>query len=323
MRVVGGGQVHVFDAIDEGPHKAGPQELWQESVVLVWWDLKQSIGGFYRIGHEVNHPDGPMVALWSNTVSPEGVFKKTAYLPLRPQDRIAKGFGSGDGSLRFEHDGDCVWTLEDQDISATLRVHDFHPGIDCYPKHGAISEFAPHHMEVAGRVSGQLTVKGKRYEVDGLGFRDHGWGARAWDALLSHRWLSGVFGADLSFCALSWQATDDSMAQFGWVVKHDQVIYAKQLDIVAYVECDAMTTRGGHLKMTLTTGEVVEVAFEAVARSIMSYHHDVACVDTLCKITSGERTGIGDFETTSNGQQGKRRPRNLARGIIENGWHPA
>ena len=323
MKVVGGGEIQVYDQADEGPHQAGPQELWQESVVLLWWDLKQSIGGFYRIGHELNHKDGPMIALWSNTISREGIFKKTTYLPLRPQDRIARGFGSGDGSLRFEHDGDCVWTLEDQDISATLRIHDFHPGIDCYPKRGAISEFAPHHMEVAGRVSGSLKVKGRRYEVEALGFRDHGWGVRDWASLLSHRWLAGVFGEDLSFCALSWHTVDDSMAQFGWVVKRDTVIFARKLDIVAYVECDAMTTRGGRLRMTLTTDEVVEVEFEALAPSMMSFHHGIACVDTLCRISSGGRVGIADFETTANGQQGRRQPKNLARdGISGNGWYP-
>ena len=323
MEVLGGGSIHVFEAADEGPHRTGPQPQWQESVVLVWWDLKQSIGGFYRIGHEMNGKDGPMVSLWSNTVTPEGLFRKTTYLPLRPQDQSANGFGSGDGSLRYEHDGDIFWTLEEPDLTAKLRVESFHAGIDCYPKKGAISEFAPHHMEVAGRVTGSLSVKGKRYEVDGLGFRDHGWGDRAWDTLLSHRWLSGVFGPDLSFCALSWHTTGDDMAQFGWVVRHDKVIFAKQLDILAHVECDAMTTRGGQLRMTLTTGEELAVSYEAVAPSLMSFHHNVACVDTLCRIRCGERVGIGDFETTSNGQQGVRRPNRLSRGYGGDGWFPA
>ena len=146
MKVLGGGSVHVYESSDEGPHQVGPHELWQESVVLLWWDLKQSIGGFYRIGHELGHKSGPMIALWSSTVTPQGIFKKTSYLPLRPQDKIDKGFGSGDGSLRYDYDGNCVWTLEDQDIKARLRVHDFHPSIDCYPKKGALSEVraAPH-----------------------------------------------------------------------------------------------------------------------------------------------------------------------------------
>ncbi|MGQ0696626.1 MAG: DUF7065 domain-containing protein [Panacagrimonas sp.] len=322
MEIIGGGKVHVYEAIDEGPHPAGPQEMWQESVVLVWWDQAQAIGGFYRIGHELNHKDGPMIALWNNTWTPQGFFKKTAYLPLRPQDRIANGFGSGDDSLRFEYDGQCVWTLHDEEISATLRVEDFHPAIDCYPKKGAISEFAPHHAEVSGRVRGTLTAKGHTYTVNALGFRDHGWGERLWPTLLSHRWMAGVFDQDLSFCALSWHGSDDTLVQFGWIVRDDKVIYGKDVDILVHIECDAMTVRGGALKMTLTTGEVLDVTFERLANSVVSFHHGIACVDTMCRIRYGDRVGIADLETSSNPQHGTRKPQKLSRGVINNGWHP-
>jgi hypothetical protein len=323
MEIVGGGKVHVYEAVDEGPHASGPQELWQESVVLLWWDLKQGIGGFYRIGHETNHATGPMIALWSSTFSPQGHYKKTTYLPLREEDRLPNGFGSGEGTVRYTFDGQCVWTIEDEDISATLRVHDFHSSIDCYPKKGQLSEFAPHHMEVAGRVMGPLKIKGVEYQVDALCFRDHGWGERAWHTLLSHRWLAGVFGPQLSFCAISWHSIDDVLVQFGWIVRDDRIIYAKHLDIVAYVECDAMTTRGGHLRMTLTTGEELDIDFTPVAPSAMSFVHGIACVDTLSRITCGDKVGIANFETTHNGQGGKRKPAKLSRGFIENGWHSA
>jgi hypothetical protein len=321
MEVIGGGSVHVYEPKDLGSHAPGPDPIWQESVVLLWWDLKQSIGGFYRIGHELKWPDGPKIALWSCTFTPEGTFKKTTYLPLRREDQSPTSFGSGDGTHRYDFDGDCVWTIADENISAKLRVHDFHASIDCYPKHGAISEFAPHHMEVAGSVTGTLTVKGKTYNVDALGFRDQGWGNRAWDTLLSHRWLAGVVSKDFSFCLLAWHTVDDSMAKFGWVVRGDTVTYTKELDIVAYVEPDALCIRGGHAHIVLTTGEVFDLEFEALAPCAVSYHHEIACVDTLTRVTCGDMVGIANFETTANHMQGKRRPKNLSRGIIENGWH--
>ena len=72
------------------------------------------------------------------------------------------------------------------------------------------------------------------------------------------------------------------------------------------------------------TRTLIEVEFEALAPSIMSFHHGIACFDTLCRIRSGGLTGIGDFETTANGQQGKRQPKNLVRGgVSQNGWSPA
>jgi len=324
MQVIGAGSVHVFDAVDEGPHPPGPQELWQESVVLVWWDLKQGIGGMFRIGHELNWKDGAKVVLWHNTTTPQGTFKKTHYLPLRPEDQRPRGFGSGDGSVRFDHDGDCVWTLDDPDIHGILRVHDFHAAIDCYPKTGAISEYAPQHLEVAGRVSGNITVKGVDYAVDALGIRDHGWGTRSWDSLLSHRWCAGAFGPEMSFVAVSWHTVDDTMAQFGWVVRGDTVTFANLLHILALVDTDGISNRGGQVTFELTTGEVLKIDFRALAPCCVSYHHGTACADTLCEIRCGDLVGIADFESTHNAQGGKRRPSRLGKsGIIDNGWHPS
>lgn len=322
MEIVGGVKVHVYDPVDEGSHKPGPQELWQESVVLVWWDLAQGVGGFYRIGHETNWKTGPKVSLWSNTITPEGVFHKTTYLPLRKEDQGPNSFGSGDGTVRFEYDQRAIWTFDDPDLRGRLVAEDFHPGLDCYPKSGAISEFAPHHMEVSSRVTGELTVKGRTYKVNALAFRDHGWGERAWHTLMSHRWVAGVFEDGLSFCALSWYSSDDVLIRFGWVVRGDTVLYAKDVDIVAYVETDAMSVRGGHVKLTLTNGEVLDVECTQVAPTCMSFHHDICCGDTMCRIESNGKKGICDFETTHNTQGGTRRPKTFQSGIIDNGWHP-
>ena len=292
-----------------------PRSYGRRAFFWFGGDVKQSIGGVYRIGHEINHKDGPKIALWNTTITPEGIYKRTDYLPMRPHDRTATHFGCGDDSCRYDYDGNCVWTIRATDLSVTLRVHDFHAGIDCYPKSGALSKFAPHHMEVAGRVTGRVEAKGKSYEVDGLSFRDHSWGERAWDTVLSHRWLPGVFGADLSFCALSWHAVDDSLVKFGWIVRHNEVIYAKDVDIVSYVECDGATVRGGRFSMTLTTGEVFDVDFEAIAPSVMLDLHGMACVETICRVRSGDKVGIADFETTHNIQHGTRRPKRLSRGF--------
>ena len=69
MQMVGGGKMHVYPPEDEGAHPHGTEPNWQESVVLVWWDLKQSIGGYLRIGHEPNHNGGEAV-IWTNFITP-------------------------------------------------------------------------------------------------------------------------------------------------------------------------------------------------------------------------------------------------------------
>ena len=73
MKMVGGGEIKEYPPSDEGPHLPGKGELWQESVVLVWWDLKQSIGGRIRVGHEPNR-DGGKSVIWTSVFAPEGIF---------------------------------------------------------------------------------------------------------------------------------------------------------------------------------------------------------------------------------------------------------
>jgi len=83
--------------------KPGPQENWQDSVVLVWYDEKNAIGGFHRLGQEPNVKGGPMVTLWTVIVGPEGMQKRVHYKPLRETDLLPSGgFGGGDESCTAE-----------------------------------------------------------------------------------------------------------------------------------------------------------------------------------------------------------------------------
>jgi len=75
-------------------------------------------------------------------------------------------------------------------------------------------------------------MKDNEYKVDGLGIRDHGWGPRDWSTVYSHRWVAGTCGPELSFIAVSWHAIDDTISNFGWVIRGDKVTLAKKLDIL-------------------------------------------------------------------------------------------
>ncbi len=48
----------LFPTSDEVPHDIGEHPLWQESVFLVWGQIKQGIVGFHRIGQECNDNEG-------------------------------------------------------------------------------------------------------------------------------------------------------------------------------------------------------------------------------------------------------------------------
>lgn len=326
MKSTDGRELPLLDESSHSRQEAGPQPQWQDSVVLIWSDLEQGVGGVHRIGHEVNAGAGAggMVALWNSVFSPQGIYKQTRYQPLREEDLPASGgFGGGDDSCRCEYmDGEHIWTIEDTEVSARLVHRDTGPNVDCYPKRGALSDFTAGHLDIPGRVSGWLRVKGKEYRVDGLSVRDHGWGPRDWSSALSHRWISGTAGPELGFIALSWHASDDSLTTFGWVVRNGEITYAKELDILTYTEVDGATNRGGRVRFELPDGETLDIECTPLARGAASYHHGVCCIDVMCRFScNGSLTGICDFESSSNLQHGAREPGNLV-AVIENGFFP-
>ncbi len=322
MNVVGGGSVLEYGPEDEGPHPVGNQTLWQESVVLVWWDRDNRVGGMHRVGHEPNLDSGPNVTLWNHVFSPQAIFKRTASIPLREGDRTQNGFNCGDDTCVFEYTDHAIWKINDEGIKAELHVRDAHSPIDVYPKKGALGEdVAPNHMEVAARIEGSLDIDGKRYDVNGLAFRDHGWGLRDWSKFVGHRWVAGVTESGTMIFGQTFHSSDDVIVRFGCIVKDNQLTYAKDVDIVMYLEPDGLTHRGGFLEMTLTTGEVIRIDPRPAQKGVVSWIYGIACVDTICEFTYDGEYGMCDFETTNNALRGSYQPTVAINGVTANGMN--
>ncbi|MDT3671227.1 MAG: hypothetical protein ROZ37_12965 [Aromatoleum sp.] len=323
MDIVGGGKMHVYPPSEQLPHEPGPEENWQESFVLIWYDLKQSVGGFFRLGHE---PNAGRSQFMTNIFAPEGIFHRSSTLPLRPEDRRDNGLSNGDGSLGYEYDGrNIVWTVREPGIEARLVVDNWVPDINGFaPRDRAPGDrFHRDHVDAACGVRGTLTVKGRTYEVEALAVRDHGWGPRAWGGYLSHRWLLGTFDRDNSFLAVTRLTGDSPITRVGWVIRNGQAIYAEKIEVEAIILADAGTNRGGNLRMTLETGERFEAKFEPLVPCLASWVHGIICFDSMCRVRWGDRVGFGIFETTANLQAGTRRPEVLEPGTIwAEGWHP-
>ncbi|OCL15385.1 hypothetical protein AOQ84DRAFT_370422 [Glonium stellatum] len=329
LKLDGGKTLKVYGDEINVRQKPGPAANWQDSVVLVWWDEENSVGGFHRLGHEPNVEGGGRVTLWTNLISPDGIFKRTQSISLRENDLLPNGgYGSGDDTCAFEFlNGEHIWTINDTDASARIIFNDHGPNIDCFPKKGAMStEFATAHFDIPSHISGTITMKGKDYKLQGLGLRDHAWGPRDWgNTVYSHRWVCGTCGPVCSFIAVAWHSTGDKIADFGWVVRDGQVTMAKEIDLLTYMEMDSCINRGRRVRFTLTTGEVLDVECNAVpTKGLVCYYNDIACADRICKFQcSNGYSGFANFECSSNIQFGKRRPVKLVDGVMENGFTPS
>ena len=328
MEFIGRENALAYDKSHDGRQAPLGGGKWQDSTWLQWWDFENHVGGVHRIGHEYNDPDGPFCAGWTNLVTPEGIFKHVIYVPLREEDKLPNGWGGGDGTCRNEIiDDEHIWTIDspENDISARLVFKDYCSGtFRGFPSSGATFEhISAHHIDIGGSVTGTINMKGKTFPVKGQGLRDHGWGHRDVNKILSHRYITGCFGPDLWFVAYSvCNGISGTIEMFGWVVKGETVHFVKDIDMVTYAENDSASIRGGHIKLTLPDGEVLDIEHTAVAPGLMSYFHAMFNNNTLCVAECNGRQGAGHWETSMNFYQGTTPPGKMVRALAHNGYYP-
>lgn len=295
-----------FSEADELLHPASDHPLWQESVLLHWYDRAQGIGGWHRLGHEANNQGG-RAAIWSYLFDRNGwQYRRCGEVALTATDRFANGFSAG-SALRFRYErGTAYWTVEDGPLRAEIACENLYPIADPFPKADEVAaKRFPHHFEVAGRVTGTVSYEGRRINVQGHGYRDHSWGMRDWSGgMPNHRWFTGTLGDQLSFAAITAQAPSGAISRVGYIHRGGRVIHAKSVDVVAHMEPDGLTHRGGELTITLPDGELVQVRFKARA-GVLFQRGNVVMVEMICDAEGHGLQGYCDAEISSNPRAGK------------------
>ena len=93
MKVIGRDEVVWYNESHRVRQTPGKDRKWQDSNWLHWWDDKNTVGGVHRIGHEYNIDGGPKIALWSNLVTPKGIYRHVVYVPLRESESVVRRVG--------------------------------------------------------------------------------------------------------------------------------------------------------------------------------------------------------------------------------------
>jgi hypothetical protein len=190
-----------------------------------------------------------------------------------------------------------------------LECRNLYPLVDPFPAGDELAaKRFPHHFEVAGRVTGQVIYKGRTVSIDGYGYRDHSWGQRDWEnGMLNHRWFTGTLGAELSFAAITAQGSSGKLIRVGYVSRGGEVVLARFVDVVAHMEPDGLTHRGGELRLTLPDDTLVHVCFQAHA-GVLFQRGTVVMVEIMCDAQGHGMTGYCDAEISSNPRNGKAPP---------------
>lgn len=297
-----------FTEADEPLHPAQDHPLWQESVLLHWFDRKQGIGGWHRIGHEPNNAGG-RAALWSWIFNARDgwQYRSNTDVAISAGDRHATGFSAG-AALRFSYEsGVAHWRIADGETFAELECRNLFPIVDPFPPADALakSRFAK-HFETAGVVRGHVVRQGRRVDIQGFGYRDHSWGPRDWDhGMPNHRWFTGTLDGQISFCAITAQSpATGGITRVGFIHRDGRIVHALDVDVVAHLEPDGLTHRGGEITLTLPGREIFHVDFRSRA-GVLFQRGSVVMVEMLCEARGHGLQGYCDAEISSNPRQGK------------------
>jgi hypothetical protein len=327
VKVIDKGSIHIYDPKDECPHRPGPQQNWQESMVLYAFDTERQVYLFMRVSQEPNVGPG-FTTCWLNVWTPDYIYKRTDDAIPRKSGDVGDNFiapNAGLARYEFRGDGKHHWSLDDAEIQVRVVLHDYHPGFGYYDESAGflLTDVCPSHVEATGWVTGSVTLKGKTYEIAGPGWRDHSWGPRDWGGVLVHRFYPALFGRDFNFFCVMLIGKNGTKGKFGTVIQNDTVQAANDFDVVVYTAEDGVSNLGGRITLRLN-GATHILEYDLLAKPAISFHRGLACVDAMCRVRMGDRIGVGVAETTHRAQGGDAKPFIFpdSPGILESGVFP-
>jgi hypothetical protein len=296
-------------------HRHDGNALWQESLALYWFDERAGVGGGHRLAHE---PVSGLANRHSGIVTSTGLrYRATdAALALGPSDRAPDRLAAGPQSVRLD-EGGVVLELDEEECGYRLRFTDAYP-MSPYPgAPDSVAETAPHHYEASGRVRGEVRIGDECYEVDGLCHRDHSWGQRRWDWVLDHRWIAGTLDTGVGFSIFTVHDREGGFVSGGFVAIDGEVLPASDVDVVASLESDGVTYRGGTVQATTAAGPL-RLECRAVDGFVWG-HRELAYTDTICTVRSDRGDGFCCFEVANNPRAGTAAPTLALRGCLVDG----
>jgi hypothetical protein len=314
--------IPIFGPEHVGTHETNGDPFFQESNLMVWYDLDQGLGGFWRIGQE---------AVRGELNSCFGVFtddglrfrSNVTGAPMVEGDRGPMHMSWGD-RLRVDLDT-LTLTADFPECRAKLRFEDFFPAyvIGRIKQPGAndgptVARFG-HHMEVAGRMTGDVSIGGRAVTVNALAYRDRSWGTRHWEGIRGTRWWPAVFGPDLCVHISGSVHERGLMKCNGFMFRDGQMFSMVEADVAVTLDYDAIGPRSGYARFTLDNGETHEMHHER-SDAILLHVRGYSGVESIGRARLGDRVGMSNLEVCTNPLGGTALPVALLHGNAGDGF---
>lgn len=106
----------------------------------------------------------------------------------------------------------------------------------------ADASFARGHTEQHTRGHGFLRVGDERFEVDGLGLRDHSWGPRYWQSVYWYRWLPMNFTEDFAMMVSLTCRPGGRPRGSGMVLRGGEYVLIRDVELTSEYDADGCQT---------------------------------------------------------------------------------
>lgn len=218
---------------DDLIHPVGEDLTWREAFYFDFFDPETRLSGFGYSGVHPNQEIGDVIfALWR-----EGVLlaQFTRWDFNIPRDIGEERLGFGPLFFRpavplqtweiFFDTGQCRLDLTFEAI---------HPAYFWEDSHAALAKSNSHHYEQQGRYTGSVHVGGTKYDVKGVGVRDHawGWGARA--GIQRWVWASAQFSPHFAFNTFHVTLADGRDILYGYTYRGEKNLFLRRSRLEAH-----------------------------------------------------------------------------------------
>jgi hypothetical protein len=302
---------------DDYLHELGPEPNFNESMYFNFFDSRQSLGGWLRVGNRANEghaersvclylPDGRVLFDFRRPAIENNDAFDAAGLRFEVQEPSQR--------LRTSYRGSATELREPREMADPRRAFKENPRrrITFDLTHDAVGpmfggsrnhqeehkqaeqQFAKAHYEQHMQVTGTLRISddegaapSEDLEIRGFGLRDHSWGPRFWQAIHSYEWLTMNFGADLGAMVsiIQRDAEGTERSAGGVIVRGMELERIVEAEVEAEYEPNSLFHRRVQARVTTEGGE--KLSIEGRVRSFIP----------LRNRRNGQTTHIGEGMT--------------------------
>lgn len=153
---------------------------------------------------------------------------------------------------------------------------------------------ADNRIEQSGRITGALTVDGRRIPFDTMGHRDHSWGTRDWNVSQHWKWLEAQSGPDLIVHFWEVEALGRTILR-GYVVRDGKMAEVTGVD-VSFEHDNRLAANSFKAKVSDDLGRTTTVGGETFARFPFPVTPQVTLQECSMAITIDGAPGVGHVE---------------------------